>query len=477
MNTFSLSPRRAMPWLSLLGLAAAMPGFCPLQAVEKTAAAGRPNVLFIAVDDLNTRLGCYGHSQVKTPNIDRLAARGVRFERAYCQFPLCNPSRSSLLTGRYPTTTKVVDNTRYFRDTLPDAVTLPQHFRASGYVTARTGKIYHGGIDDQKSWDEGGEPRRPAQPRTPQEQAERQKRADRWVAVEGDGEDQPDHRTASRAIELLEKHRDKPFFLAVGFVKPHVPLIAPKKYFDLYDPAKIALPADFAARPTVSTGVPAEALTRNGDLFINRDASREQAQQAIAAYHASTSFTDAQVGRVLDALDRLKLRDNTIIVFFGDHGWHLGEKGKWSKHGSLYEVGTHVPLVILAPRAAGNGKTCPRTVELVDLYPTLVELAGLPAVSGLEGQSLAPLLKDPQAAWDHPALTVSTRGQTIARSVRTERFRYTEWDSEGKQAELYDHTADPGEQRNLANDLKHVQTVAEMRQLLRARLPAAGKTP
>jgi uncharacterized sulfatase len=210
--------------------------------------------------------------------------------------------------------------------------------------------------------------------------------------------------------------------------------------------------------------VPAPALRPNFDLFIRREATEAQAREATAAYYAAISFMDAQVGRVLDALDRLKLRDNTIVVFFGDHGFHLGEKGMWSKM-SLYEVSTRVPMVIAAPGAA-TGKVSPRTVELLDLYPTLVELCGVPAPQGLQGKSLAPLLKDPAAAWEKPAMTVLKRGEVLGKSVRTERYRYTEWDAGRQGAELYDHSADPHEQRNLARDPKHAKTVAEMQRLL-----------
>jgi len=280
----------------------------------------RPNVLFLAVDDLNTRLGCYG-SEAKSPSIDGLARRGVRFDRAYCQYPLCNPSRSSLLTGRRPPSTQILDNSRWFRDSLPEVVTLPQQFRDNGYWTARTGKIFHGGLDDPRAWTVGGEPLARPAPRNLEQQAERERRADRWVAVEGAGEDQPDYRTATRAIEMLEQRKAQPFFLAAGFVKPHVPFIAPKKYFDLYAPARISLPPDFSTSP----GGTAASYRANFDIFIRREASPEQARQAIAAYYAAISFMDAQVGRVLEALDRLRLRENTVIVLFGDHGFHLGE--------------------------------------------------------------------------------------------------------------------------------------------------------
>ena len=440
-------------------------------AASAATAAPRYNVLLIAVDDLRPDLGCYGNPLVRSPNMDRLARRGVRFERAYCQYPLCNPSRTSLLTGRYPTTVRVLDNNRYFRDDFPDLLTLPQLFRQNGYVAARTGKIFHGVIDDAPSWDEGGEPVLRRQPPSPEERARQARNSDRWEALPGEGEDQPDHRTAGRALELLEKYKDRPFFLGVGFVKPHSPLVAPKKYFDLYDPAGMPLPEDFAPRPTLPPGVPAAALPeRNGDLFIGRDATPEAAREMIRAYYACVSFMDAQLGRVLDKLDSLGLAERTIIVLFGDHGYHLGEKGKWSKHNSLYEVAVRVPLILVAPGMARAGAVCPRTVELVDLYPTLAELCNLKPPSGLEGQSLAPLLRDPRELWDHPAYTVTLRGKIFGRTVRTERYRYTEWDPEGAQAELYDHRHDPLERRNLADAPSHASVRKQMRDLLR-RMP------
>jgi len=421
------------------------------------------NVLFFAVDDLNTRLGCYG-APVRSPNIDALANRGVRFERAYCQYPLCNPTRSSLLSGRRPPTTGIMENLTWFRKRMPDVVTLPQHFRASGYVTAQTGKIFHGGLDDDRAWEIGGTKLAEPKPRTPAEQAERQKQADRWVAVEGEGESQPDYRIATRAVELLEQltKQDKPFFLAVGFHKPHVPLIAPKKYFDLYDAEKIELPVYYAPKPT---GEP-PAYRPNFDLFIKRDATPELARQGIAAYYAATSFMDAQLGRVLKTLDRLGLPDNTVISLFGDHGWHLGEKGMWSKM-TLFEVSLRAPLVVSVPGLRSAGEASARPVEFVDLYPTLVEACGLLMPQGLEGRSLMPLLHRSSAKWDKPALSYLRRGQVLGVSVRTERYRYTEWDEGHKGAELYDHDRDPHEAYNLAQDPKHAKTVAKLKALLR----------
>jgi arylsulfatase A-like enzyme len=431
-------------------------------SVGDAADAPKYNVLFLAVDDLRPELGCYGNRLVQTPQIDALASTGVRFERAYCQFPLCNPSRTSMLTGRHPTTTGVLDNTLYFRNAHPEWVSLPQHFQASGYVTARTGKIFHGGIDDTAAWTIGGEERRAAKTRPKQNPAN----SDRIVKLEGDGEMHGDYRTATRAVELLEELQAKPFFLAVGFTKPHSPPTAPARLFELYDPAKSPLPPDFAALPTVPAGFPeASVPPRSGDLFIGREASAQAAREMISAYYASLTFTDVQVGRVLAALDRLKLRDRTIIVLFGDHGYHLGEKGKWSKHGSLFEVAARVPLIVCLPGAAA-GKSSPRTVQLLDVYPTLVELCGLPAMSGLEGQSVAPLLKDPQAAWPHPAYIVCKSGPAFGRSVRTERWRYSDWDEGAAGAVLFDEVADPHETKNLAGDPAFQETVAELKALL-----------
>jgi arylsulfatase A-like enzyme len=437
----------------------------PLLCLSALAEEKKLNVLFIMSDDMRPELGCYGHSAVKSPNIDALAKAGVRFDRAYCQYPLCNPSRTSLLTGRYPTTTGVLDNRTWFGAAHPDWVSLPRHFKENGYASLRCGKIFHGGIDDADAWTEGGEARKFDGATAPAPKAtgkERQANSDRIVVLEGDGQSHNDYRTADRAIAYLKKYKDKPFFLACGFTKPHSPPTAPKKFIDMYDPAKIPLPRDFAAKPTVPAGFPDRCLTPNGDLFIGRDASEEEARKVIQAYWASISWTDWNVGRVIAELDRLGLRENTIILFWGDHGYHLGEKGKWSKHGSLFETGTRVPLIVAAPGAKANGKTAAKPVEAVDLYPTLCELCGRKPPAGLEGHSLKPLLEDVNARWDHPAYSVFGNGKRLGVAVRTEKHRYVEYDGGSAGVMLFDEVADPMESRNLADDPKLAKVREEL---------------
>jgi arylsulfatase A-like enzyme len=454
-----------------------------LLACGVTAAADRMNVLFIISDDMRAELGCYGSKLAKTPNIDRLAAAGVRFDRAYCQFPLCNPSRSSMLTGRYPTDTGVFGNRQWFGATHPHFISLPRYFRDHGYTTIRAGKIFHGGIDDVDAWSVGGQQRffgEGATAPVPREDRDepladdgnppltKDQRSDRWVVLPGGGEEHGDYKTADRTIRMLKAHCDEPFFIGCGFVKPHSPLEAPQQFFDLYDVADIPLPVDFATKPTVPKGFPAGSIRpRNADLFIGRDATPEEAREMIRAYLASSAWMDWNVGRVLDALGELGLREKTIVVFWGDHGYQLGEKGKWSKAGSLWEQGIRTPLVIYDPRAAGNGKPCPRVVEAVDIYPTLVELCGLPPVSNLDGVSLAPLLSDPQAPWDRPAYTVwSEDGQTLSGvSVRTEEWHFAEFFGRGPGKMLTRLESDPHELTNLANEPHYAETVSGLSRL------------
>jgi arylsulfatase A-like enzyme len=454
---------------------------------SSAAAKRKYNVLFIISDDLRPELGCYGNSMIKTPNVDGLAARGTRFDHAYAQFPLCNPSRSSMLNGRYPTQTGVLDNNTYFRAKHPDFVTLPQYFKNNGYAALRTGKIFHGGIDDQVSWTEGGEPvdqsivNRPPSPvatgqgarETGDEEAApqpnrpaRASASDRIVVLDGDGESFGDYKIADRAIDFLDKYKDQPFFLAVGFNKPHSPPTAPKKFFDLYDVNKIPLPADFNTHPSAPAGFPDISIPhRNADLFVGRESSPAEAREMIRAYWASTSFMDEQVGRVLAELDRLKLRDNTIIVFWGDHGYHLGEKGKWSKAYSLWDIGLRVPLIIDVP--GGKPQVTERVVQLLDLYKTLSDLCGLPPPQEIEGRSIAPLLRNPKTAWNYPSFAVVQFQGKFGESVRTERWHYVEWDKGQAGSMLLDTVADPREQKNLSGDSDQAKNVQQMKSLFR----------
>ena len=450
-------------------------------APDARAADKKLNVLFVAVDDMNNDLGCYGHPLVKSPNIDRLAKMGVRFDRAYCQFPLCSPSRSSLMTGLRPGTTRVFDLKYHFRKGLPDVVTLPQMFMNNGYYAARVGKIYHygnpgdigtSGLDDPPSWKHFVNPA--GRDKTVLENDIMNYTPNRGLGsamaflsdAKGKDEEHTDGKVALEGIKLIEEHKDKPFFLAIGFYKPHTPYVAPKKYFDLYPKDKIDLPK-VAAEDVKDVPKPALASTAPWPYF---GVTKDQARECKQAYYAAISFVDAQIGKLLDTMDKHKLLDNTVVVFWSDHGYHLGEHGLWMKQ-SLFEESARVPLIIVAPGAKGNGQVCVRTVEFVDLYPTLADLAGLTPPKNLEGASLKPLLDDPKKAWDRPAYTQVQRGNFPGYSVRTERWRYIEWDDGKKGAQLYDHDADPHEYKNLIDDAKYAKVVEEMKGLVKKNWP------
>jgi iduronate 2-sulfatase len=469
----------AIGWTrAALGAIAAM----LLPTAEATAAgaaatAKKTNVLFIVVDDLRPSLGCYGDPEVKSPNIDRLSARGVRFDRAYCQYPVCNASRTSFLTGLRPDATGVFENKVPFRTKLPGVVTLPQLLREHGYFTAGLGKLFHQGLDandkpvfyqDRKSWvDCRNFEATPAGRRG----EGRSLTGDelpwcRWLAAEGGDEDQPDGQAAAEAVRLLEAHRDGPFFLGVGFHKPHDPFIAPKRYFDLYPLDQIRLAHDPDDRtPDLPLALPKGANLDHFARFTDRE--RREFRRA---YYAGISFMDAQVGKLLDALDRLGLWENTVVVLLGDHGYHLGEHGWWNKV-TVFELSARPPLIVWAPGAKGMGRSTSGIVEFVDLYPTIADLCGLEPPSDLAGASFRPLLDDPSRPGKRAAYTQVMRGTLMGRSVRSDRWRYTEWDGGAQGVELYDHDVDPLEYHNLAADPQRAATVAELKQLLRSGTP------
>jgi uncharacterized sulfatase len=439
-------------------------------------AAPRLNVLFIAVDDMNNDLGCYGHPLVKSPNIDRLANLGVRFDRAYCQFPLCSPSRTSIMTGLRPDTTQVYDLRRHFREVMPDVVTLPQLFMRNGYFAARVGKIYHygnpgdigtPGLDDPASWNVAINPRGRDKDEEDQIINHTPKRglgsSLSFLRAEGADEEQTDGKVATEVIKLLEANKDKPFFIAAGFYRPHCPYVAPKKYFDLYPIGQIQMPPGPFPEAKAAPAASLSSTTPWPWFGVNE----QQAREAKQAYYATISFVDAQVGRLLDALDRLKLTDQTAIVFWSDHGYHKGEHGLWKKQ-SLWEGSARAPFIVYAPGAKGNGKPSPRTVEFVDIYPTLADLAGLKPPANLAGKSLKPLLDDPAARWDKPAFTQVWRGSFAGHTVRTERWRYTEWAGGKEGVQLYDMQNDPGELNNLAADPTHAEVIAGLKALVKA---------
>jgi uncharacterized sulfatase len=431
-------------------------------------AATKPNILFIAADDLSCALGCYGDPIAQTPHLDRLAATGVTFLNAYNQLPLCNPTRASVMTGLRPDTIKVYDLDRHFRDEVPDAVTLSQQFMKNGWWAGRVGKIYHynvpasigtDGFDDPPSWQKTVNPI--GRDKTDEHlvfNAEPHRKisaALSWLAADGKDEEQTDGMIATEAIKLMEEKKGEPFFVAAGFFRPHTPFVAPKKYFDMYPLEEMRLP--FAPSDD-RDDIPTAAFAHNCPI-PHYGLDELTCRKAMQAYYACVSFVDAQVGRMLDALDRLDLTDNTIVVFWSDHGYHLGEhNGIWQKR-TLFEQGARAPLIIRNPMSRGNGQACRRIVEFIDIYPTLTHLAGIKTPKQIEGRSLVPLLEKPVSEWNSFAITQVLRpadnrleAPVMGRSIRTERWRYSDW-AEGKQGEeLYDHLADPLEFNNLADN-------------------------
>lgn len=446
----------------------------------------RPNVLLIMSDDLNTALSGYGHPQCNTPQLDRLASQGVSFRRMYCQFPVCGASRSSLMNGLYPYSTGDMNNTTIFRKTRPDAVTMSQLFKNNGYYVARVSKIFHMRIpfeiiegtadeDDPLSWGETfniqcGEQTLPGKKfdHTPNWDS-----SQTFERVEADGGDlkMADGKAATKAIELLTKHRDDPFFIALGFVRPHVPLVAPKKYFDAYPESDMVL-ADVPDDDLVDVGAPTLNYKTTKALGITRD----QMPGIHSAYYAAISHMDAQVGRVLDALDELGLRESTIVVFSSDHGYHLGEHHKWQKQ-HLFEQTARVPFIVSVPWMTGtHGASSAQICELIDLYPTVSDLCGLQPPGYLQGASMGAILADVETTeWRKTsALTVSTKGGA---SLRTDDWRYTEWDGGKRGVELYDLAHDPQEFTNVAANPDYQEPRAKMAALMiKRKLEAAAQS-
>ena len=461
----------------------------------------RLNVLLIIADDLNNDLGTYGHPVVRTPHIDSLARNGMRFDAAYSQFPVCTPSRSSFLTGLYPEQIGVVEVEPYFRDYAPDVTTLPQLFRENGYSSARVGKIFHqgvpsqigmDGVDDPPSWDTVINPIgldkdvesrvHSVSPTAPPGDIGGTLT---WLSVDSRDEAHTDGIATTAAMKLMDDlHPDKtgkPLFLAVGYYRPHVPLIAPSKYFDLYPLGDIELvpaPADDRA------DIPIPALA---DRPHQADMTENQKKQVTQAYYASVSFIDAQVGRLLAELDRQGLADDTVVVFMSDHGFHLGSHGLWQKT-DLFEGSVRLPLIMSVPGRANKGAASSSIVELVDLYPTLAELAGLEAPAYLEGKSLVPILDDPATEVRDSAFTMAssrawwTRPEWKYReitgyTIRTPRYRYTEWGDGAFGVEFYDYENDPGELHNLAHDRSMASTRFKLARMLDARRKTARQRP
>lgn len=475
-------------------------------ATANLLAADKPNVLFIAIDDLRTELGCYGEKSIRTPNIDRLAESGVLFERAYCQVAVCNPSRVSIMTGLRPDTTKVWDLATEFRQTVPDAVTLPQHFMSHGYTALSFGKIFHNPWPDNQSWSEPHQwPGRTTlwSSEAKQRHAEFRKnmksegrseskikriRAQATEIVDTPESQHIDGAIAAQALVAMKQlsEQDKPFFLAAGFVRPHLPFVVPRKYWDLYDADAIPV----APNPYLPKNSPVFAMNTMYELrdYFDFDGSPspdsgslsvDQQRRLKHGYYASVSFIDHLVGKLLTELDALGLAQNTVVVLWSDHGWKLGEHNSWCKQ-TNHEIDAQVPLIIRSPGVSTNGETSNALVELVDVFPTLCELTGLPVPDQLEGRSMAPLLSATDQPWKQAAFSQFQRRHDgiplMGYSMRTDRYRYTQWRDRRNQevvaTELYDHGLDPQENTNVAAAPENESTIASLNQQMWTTLPA-----
>ncbi|MCX6848825.1 MAG: sulfatase [Verrucomicrobia bacterium] len=446
--------------------------------------ASQPNVLFIIVDDLTTTLSCYGNTHVHTPAIDSLAARGVRFDHAYTQFALCNPSRCSFLTSCYPEKTGVMDLKTSLRKALPDVVTLPQHFKDHGYTTGRVGKVFHVADPKTKLDVELGpalhkdseilvEAKAANDPDDkPRAKAKGEGYNRTFAASARPAADFTDYQIADDAMATLDGFKTKPFFLAVGFIRPHTPYVAPKAFFGAIDKTQLTLPPFYRAGGEVLTHLPKSSMRPNNNVFRYVDPTQDEARDALQAYLAATSFVDSQIGRVLARLEELKLTDNTVVVVTGDHGYQLGEHGLWAKQ-TLFEGANHVPLLIAAPGVKPGSRA--GLVEQIDIYPTLCDLAGLPKPKHLQGRSLKPMLDDSAAKGRQIAIStmVAPHTKLTGHSVRTDAFRYIVWEQNGGEL-LYDLRSDPDELHNLVAQPAQAERMNRMRERLAAHLKAVS---
>jgi len=433
------------------------------------------NVLFIAVDDLNDWIGPLdGYKGVKTPNIDKLAKQGMNFTRAYCAAPICNPSRTALLTGVRPSTSGIYQNWEPWRRALPNAITLPQYFIANGYEVVGVSKIFHDAYNDSASWQTYYPQLRQL---TPEKRPMNGYGNFDWGPLQANDEEMADYKHVQHGIDFLNEKHDKPFFLAVGIKRPHLSWWVPQKYFDMYPLSTIVTPKvivnDLEDIPPIGVTI-AHKLPLGEMSEANRNMEdhkfiieHDQWKQAVQGYLACISFADAMLGRLLNALEKSSYKQNTIIVFFGDHGWHLGQKEHWRKF-ALWEEATRVPFIMVAPGIIKANSVCERTVNLMDIYPTLISLCDLPKKEGLEAIDITPLLKNSKLQWDHPSVTTYGQGN---HSVRTERWRYIQY--KDKTEELYDHDTDPHEWKNLASDPKYADTI----KMLSKWLPRTNANP
>ncbi len=424
----------------------------------------KKNVLFIIVDDLNTTLGCYGHPIVKTPNIDELAKSGVKFNHAYCNYAVCGPSRGSFLTGLRPESIGILDNRTPLKSVIGDRITMPALFRQNGYYTMSLGKIFHGSKDhnDPNAWDEiyGYSATELGKKGETRNITDGVLKWCHWKAAEGDDEDQADGQIAKKAVEFIKTEKEKPFFLAVGFHKPHDPFIAPKKYFDMYPLEECNPPVlPDGWEPPYKHTLPGETKTFN--KFTDQDK-----REFLRSYYACTSFMDAQVGKLMDALKESGQLENTLVVFFGDHGYHLGEHNWWNKV-TIFEKGTNAPFIMSGQAIRENGVASDAMFEYIDIYPTLAELLNLENTPDyLEGKSFAEVLNQPNKPFRSEVRAVVRRGKMMGRMVKNENYRYVEWDNGNKGQELYDQKNDPIEYHNLAEKPEYSAVVDEMKTII-----------